>query len=121
MGTIHFMPGLFETTWEVIKETRDYAEIVNDLNRIDRTIARGTDEEAPALDIALRQKYPAIAHMLAVAEILPKAPAMGSTGASVISPAKVGLRQDRCGILCDAALKAGIKRTMKDCIDCVEA
>lgn len=121
MGTIHFMPGLFETTWEMIKETRDYAEVVNDLNRIDRTIAGGTDEEAQSLDIALRQKYPAIAHMLAVAEILPTAPALGTARASVPSPAKAVLHQDRCGILCDAAVKAGIKRTIQDCIDCVEA
>lgn len=121
MGTIHFMPGLFEMTGEVIKETRDYAEIMDDLTSIDRTIARGTDEEEQALDIVLRQKYPAITHMLAIAEILPTAPALGPVGASVMSPAKVGLRQDRCGILCDAAVKAGIKRTIKDCIDSIEA
>ena len=60
MGKIYFKADMENTTLNVIKEAHDCAEVANDLIRIQRTIAIGTDEDALHLDLELRRKYPVI-------------------------------------------------------------
>ena len=64
MGKIYFKADMENTTLNVIKEAHDCAEVANDLIRIQRTIAIGTDEDALHLDLELRRKYPVIDTML---------------------------------------------------------
>ena len=66
MGKIYFKADMENTTLNVIKEAHDCAEVANDLIRIQRTIAIGTDEDALHLDLELRRKYPVIDTMLQI-------------------------------------------------------
>lgn len=117
MGKIYFKADMENATLKVIKEAHDCAEIANDLIRIQRIIAIGTDEDALHLDLELRQKYPVIDTMLQIANSLPVQPSQYAAAAAGESPRKANLRQDYYGILCDTAVKKGIKKSIEDCID----
>ena len=117
MGKIYFKADMENATLKVIKEAHDCAEIANDLIRIQRIIAIGTDEDALHLDLELRQKYPVIDTMLQIANSLPVQPSQCAAAAAGESPNKANLRQDYYGILCDTAVKKGIKKSIEDCID----
>ena len=121
MGTIHFVSGLESSTLKALKDAKDYANIVNDLDRINCTITHGSEQDARALDNELQQKYPAIDAMLRAADALQTTPTPSyfTTAKSVYS-AKSNLRQDYWGIICDAAIKKGIKKSIEDCIDHID-
>lgn len=96
-----------------------------DLNRILQAKANlhavyGGVSVANQLDRELRQKYPAIDMMLDFANaMLPPSPQTSkicSAEDSVIS----NLDQDYYGILCDTAVKKGLVRSIKDCIEFVD-
>lgn len=122
MGKIYFASDLRERTLKALMEAHDCADVKNDLDRIRWTIQRGTNEQAEYLDREMRQKYPMIDYMLQVADHFPvQAHSQGYCGKGITeSPEKSNLEQDYWGILCDTAIKKGIKKRLEDCIDHVE-
>lgn len=120
MGKMCFAADMEELTMKAIIKAHDYMDVVNDLRRIQETINYGTDKVAGQLDCELRQKYPAIIAMLQFAASLPMQPPQYSIIVSDVSPKKANLWQDYYGILCDAAIKKGIKKDISYCIDHVE-
>ena len=121
MGTIHFVSDLESSALKALKDAEDCADIVNDLGRIYYTITHGSEQDARALDHELRQKYPAIDAMLRAADALQTTPIPSyfATTKSVPS-AKSNLQQDYWGIICDAAISKGIKKSIEDCIDHID-
>ena len=117
---IHFYDELVAKTLESIKDSYDCADVLNDLNRIDQAIANvnlyGNCTAAYQLDQELRQKYPCIDKMVNAANArltpAPQARKMYSISEAVIS----NLNQDHYGILCDAALKKRLVRSIKEYI-----
>ena len=122
MGKIYFASDLRERTLKALMEAHDCADVKNDLDRIQWTIQCGTNEQAGYLDWEMRQKYPMIDYMLQVANHFPaQAHSPRYCGKSITaSPEKSNLEQDYWGILCDTAIKKGIKKRLEDCIDHVE-
>ena len=108
---IHFYSTIQNRTLEIIKEAHDCADVFRDLNRIEQAKANlysayGGIFAADELDYELRQKYPAIDLMLDLANTMlpPLLPYVSNTRSEedrVLST----LNQDRCGTLCDAAVK----------------
>lgn len=121
MGTIHFVSDLESSALNALKDAEDCADIVNDLGRIHYTVTHGSEQNARALDHELRQKYPAIDAMLRAADALQTTPIPSyfATAKSVPS-AKSNLQQDYWGIICDAAISKGIKKSIEDCIDHID-
>ena len=121
MGTIHFVSDLESSALNALKDAEDCADIVNDLGRIHYTVTHGSEQDARALDHELRQKYPAIDAMLRAADALQTTPIPSyfATAKSVLS-AKSNLQQDYWGIICDAAISKGIKKSIEDCIDHID-
>ena len=121
MGTIHFVSGLESLTLKALKDAEDCADILKDLGRIKYTIAHGSEQDARALDHEMLQKYPAIDAMLRAADALQTTPIPSyfATAKSVPS-AKSNLQQDYWGIICDAAISKGIKKSIEDCIDHID-
>ena len=114
---------------EFIKEAKDCADILNDLNRIEQAKANvyfdGGLLTADQLDRELRRKYPTIDKMLDIANAmrhnspLPSSPQTGQTR-SAEDIAISNLEQDRCGIICQVALKKEIVQNIKDIIRIVD-
>ena len=122
---IHFFSTIQSSALEIIKEAHDCADVLRDLNRIEQAKANvyttyGGAFAADQLDRELRQKYPAIDTMLDLANTMlppsPQAPSICSEEDREIS----NLNQDYCGILCDTAVKKGLVKTIKDCIESVD-
>ena len=120
MGKIYFASDLRERTLKELVEAHDCADVKNDLDRIRWTIQCGTNEQAGYLDWEMRQKYPTIDYMLQVANHFPARPARYCVETAASSFEKSNLEQDYWGILCDTAIKKGIKRSVEDCIDHIE-
>lgn len=120
MGKIYFVEGLREKTLEIIHEAHDCAEVACDLRRIDDTLNFGTDAQAQQLDGELREKYPTINIMLNVANSLPATYTRPMGRYSSGSQGKANLNQDYWGIICDTAIKKGLKSSFEACIDRVE-
>lgn len=69
---IHFFSTIQNSAFEIIKEARDCADVLRDLNQIEQTKANlsagyGAVVAANQLDRELRQKYPTIDVMLDIA------------------------------------------------------
>ena len=121
MGTIHFVSDLESSALNALKDAEDCADIVNDLGRIHYTVTHGSEQDARALDHELRQKYPAIDAMLRAADALQTTPIPSYFAtAKSVPPAKSNLQQDYWGIICDAAISKGIKKSIEDCIDHID-
>ncbi len=120
MGKIYFASDLRERTLKALMEAHDCADVKKDLDRIQQTIQCGTNEQAGYLDRELRQKYPMIDYMLQAANHFPARPAKYCVETATSSLEKSNLEQDYWGILCDTAVKKGIKKTLEGCIDHVE-
>ena len=126
---IHFYDDLFIKTLECIKEAKDCADTLNDLNRIEQAKANvyfdGGLLTADQLDRELRMKYPIIDKMLDIANAmrmnspLSPAPRTGQTR-SAEDIAISNLEQDRCGIICQVALKKEIVQNIKEIIRIVD-
>lgn len=122
---IHFFSTIQNRALEIIKEAHDCVDIFRDLERIkDAKVNLSTIyADVPAadrLDRELRRKYPTIDCMLDFANtMLPPSPQVSQ----IFSPeerAASNLNQDCCGILCDTAVKKGIAKSIKDCIESVD-
>ncbi len=120
MGKIYFASDLAERTLKALMEAHDCADVKKDLDRIRQMIQYGTNEQARALDQEMRQKYPMIDYMLQTTNRFPARPARYCVETAASSFEKSNLEQDYWGILCDTAVKRGIKRRLEDCIDHVE-
>lgn len=122
MGNIYFTSDLEIQVLKAIKEAYDCADVKNDLDRIRWMIQYGTNGQAGYLDWEMRKKYPMIDYMLQVANHFPaQAHSPGYCGKGITaSPEKSNLEQDYWGILCDIAIKKGIKKGLEDCIDRIE-
>lgn len=123
MGKIYFTEGLFEKVLQIIKESHDCLDIANDLLTIQDTINNGSEIDAERLDDYLRKKYPIIDTMLNIADsiqVRPNSENSRISGVTSQSPYKSRLEQDRCGILCQAAIKKGFAHDLESCIDHVE-
>lgn len=124
MGKIYFIPELQKTVLQTLLETHEFTEAIKDINDINETIAYGTEDQARLLDIQLREKYPTIDRMIAVANSMPRS--SGSLNDTLNADSynaysyKVNLDEDRWGIICDIALKKGIKENLIDLIVRVE-
>lgn len=126
---IHFYDDLFIKTLEFIKEAKDCADTLHDLNRIEQAKENvyfaGGVLAADQLDRELRMKYPTIDRMLDIANTmrtnssLSPAPQTEQTR-SAEDIAISNLEQDRCGILCDTAVKKGITKEIKQFIKTVD-
>ena len=124
---ITFYDGLFAKTLEIMKEAHDCADVLRDLGRIEQAKASaysyGGVFAADQLDRELREKYPMIDVMLDIANtmrsspLLPSQPGRNRTMEEAVID---NLQQDYCGILCDTAVKKGVKQSIKDCITSVE-
>lgn len=121
MGTIHFVSGLESLTLKALKDAEDCADILKTLAELNTQLHTGQSRKHAALDYELQQKYPAIDAMLQAADNLQatRIPLCFTTVKSG-SSAKSNLQQDYWGIICDAAIKKGIKKRMEDCIDHIE-
>lgn len=78
---------------------------------------------AAQLDRELREKYPMIDVMLDIANTMysnPLLPPQDRQAHSEEERAISNLQQDYCGIICDTAVKKGVKQGIKDCIMSVE-
>lgn len=122
---IYFFNTIQNNALKIIKEAYDCADVLRDLNRIEQARAnlgngyRGVFE-ADMLDRELRQKYPAIDLMLDFANtMLPPSPQVSNIR-SEEEIAISNLDQDYCGILCDTAVKKGLAKSIKDCIESVD-
>lgn len=120
---ITFYDGLFAKTLEIMKEAHDCVDILCDLDRIGQAKANvysyGGVFAADQLDRELRQKYPTIDVMLNIANSMrtnPLLPPQSGQNRTMEETAIDNLQQDYCGILCDAAVKTGVKKSIKDCI-----
>lgn len=120
MGKIYFASDLAERTLKALTGTHEDMDVMNDLNKIQQTIQCGTNEQAGYLDREMRQKYPMIGYMLQTTNRFPARPARYYVDAAASSYEKSNLEQDYWGILCDTAIKKGIKGKLEDCIDHVE-
>ena len=120
MGKIYFTEGLFDKVLHIIKESHDCIDVANDLKAIQDTVCNGSDLDAETLDTYLRKKYPIIDTMLDIANSIQARPSCGNSNATLQSPYKAMLKQDRCGILCHTAIEKGLKQDLKSCIDHVE-
>lgn len=120
MGKIYFASDLRERTLKALMEAHDCADVKNDLDRIQWTIQYGMNEQAGYLDWEMRQKYPMIDYMLRSTDRFPARPARYCMETAASSLEKSNLEQDYWGILCDTAIKKGIKKGLEDCIDRIE-
>ena len=124
MGKIYFVKGLAEEAMKILHEAQDGAEIAYDLSRITEVLNSGTNDQARQLDDELRKKYPTINIMLNIANSLPpiRLPinCRPVDGYSASDPDKENLRRAYWGIICDVALKKGIKSSIEACIDRIE-
>ena len=70
---IYFVDGLNAMVVKALQDSSDWADILNDLRRIDDKLrcGSGTEEDAYELDYELRNKYPAIHAMLQIADTFP--------------------------------------------------
>ena len=121
---LHFYDELVVRTLKTIKESYDCIDVLNDLNRIDQAITNvnlyGNCTAAYQLDQKLRQKYPCIDRMVDVANSMltpvPRTRRMYSASEAVISD----LNQDYYGIICDAAIKKQLVRSIEELIKDVD-
>lgn len=119
MGKIYFIPELQKTVLQTLSEIHEFTEAIKDINDINETIAYGTEDQARLLDIQLRKKYPTIDRMIAVVNSMPRSSGSFNDTLNAYSY-KVDLDEDRWGIICDIALKKGIKENLRDLIVRVE-
>lgn len=122
---IHFFSAIQNRALEIIKEAHDCADVLQDLNQIEYAKANlytvyGGVFAADQLDRELRQKYPTIDKMLDLANTMLSPSPQASTFRSEEDRAISNLNQDYCGILCDTAVKKGLAKSIKDCIESVD-
>lgn len=119
MGRFQLVQGLGEQVLELVKEAYDLRDVKHDLERIEKAVYNNhwPYAEAESLDREMRRKYPTINVMVQLVNVLSTlSPYQNSTEKTNVSPYTEDLKIDYIGIICDVAIKKGIKETIEDCI-----
>lgn len=120
---IHFHQDKFYKTLKKIESSYDCADVLNDLNRINQAIENinlyGYCPTANQLDQELRKKYPCIDNMLRFANSIPVS-APKTSKSYYENETILRLNQDRCGIICDTAIKKHIVCNLNEFIEYVD-
>ena len=119
MGKFRLVQGLGEQVLEHVKEAYDLTDVKHDLERIEKAVYNNhwPYAEAESLDREMRRKYPTINAMVQLVNVLSTLPPyQNSVGKTNVVPYTEDLNLDYFGIICDVAIKKGIKETIEDCI-----
>lgn len=121
---IYFNEYLVARTLSEIKDVHEFSDMIEDLDKINSAVANiqkfGDVKNARRLDKELREKYPCIDGMLAVAQaIIPKSTGQGQTSPYNL-PEVESLKQDYYGIICGAAVKKSVVPEVKDMFERVD-
>lgn len=120
---IYFKKDLMQKILEVIQDTKDCMEMINDVNRINQAMSGlrlyGDCATAEKLDWELHQRYPAINAMLDYADLISSLPTLINNTCSQNEIIYKKLEQDYYGILCHIAIKKQIVNDVKECIESV--
>ena len=121
---IHLDENKVNQIADYIKDAHDRADICNDLIQIENEMIRvehsGDCRGAWQLDQKLRQKYPGIDTLLAIANTLSPPSAQDQRQYSERLVAFEHLKLDRYGILYDTAIKKGLVPSAKEFIKSVD-
>lgn len=118
---VYFDPNFVNQIMKIIYEAEDYIDVANDLSKIIGVYNNGSYSEAERLHVEMLHKYPIIGDLLQLANTLSQQPtSQNSTGTTYAFPNKENLKFDYHGIICEVALKKGLKESLKDCIDHAE-
>ena len=118
---IYFELNFVNHVAEIIYEAEDYIDVAKDLSEIEYIYNNGSYYEAERLHAKMLRKHPIIGDLLQLANTLsPQPTSQNSTGTTYAFPNKENLKLDFYGIICDVALKKGLKESLKDCIDHAE-
>lgn len=118
---IYFELNFVNHVAEIIYEAEDYIDVAKDLSEIEYIYNNGSYYEAERLHAKMLHKYPIIMELFQLANALSQQPTFqNSTETAYAFPNKENLKLDFYGIICDVALKKGLKESLKDCIDHAE-
>lgn len=113
---IHFDENLIKLA-EQLHNVKEYMDIFKDLARIEQTLNSLDIKKARRLDNELREKYPTITKMLAVADSLPKINDNNNVSSFTTQvPEFERLVQDKFGIYTHALLKSNYIKNVEDFI-----
>lgn len=101
---------------EIIEKAKSYSDKANDLNRIEMTYNKGTEEEMAQLDTEMRNKYPEIYSLYPAINALLICSSQRSCSTVTESRVKANLHEDYFGIICSVAVDEGIKYSFKECL-----
>ena len=120
---IHFDNNLAKEAFKIAHEAHELSDVANDLNRINTVLSTTpTIEnlfESQRLDIELREKYPTIDKMLAIANSYPTATSVSQSNTQEL-PEYANLKQDYFGILCYVLLKKQLTSSIEQFIERVD-
>lgn len=120
---IHFDNNLVKEAFKIAHEAHELSEVADDLNRINTVLSTTTTMEnlfeAQRLDNELREKYPTIEKMLAIANSYPMAKVASQRNTQDL-PEYANLKQDYFGILCYVLLKREITTSIEQFIEKVD-
>ncbi len=118
---IYFELNFVNHVAEIIYEAEDYIDVAKDLSEIEYIYNNGSFYEAERLHTEMLRKYPIIMELFQLANALSQQPTFqNSTETAKALMNKENLKLDFYGIICDVALKKGLKESLKDCIDHAE-
>ena len=118
---IYFELNFVNHVAEIIYEAKDYIDVAKDLSEIEYIYNNGSYYEAERLHAKMLHKYPIIMELFQLANALSQQPTFqNSTETAKALMNKENLKLDFYGIICDVALKKGLKESLKDCIDHAE-
>ena len=120
---IHFDNNLAKEAFKIAHEAHELSDVANDLNKINIILSTKTTKqnlsEAKRLDKELREKYPTIDKMLAIANSYPTATVASQSNTQEL-PEYANLKQDYFGILCYVLLKREITTSIEQFIEKVD-
>ncbi len=117
---IHFDNNLVKEAFKIAHEAHELSDVAYDLNRIDSVLSTTPTLEnlfeAQRLDNELRERYPTIDRMLAIANSYPMATVASQSNTQDL-PEYANLKQDYFGILCYVLLKKEITTSIEQFIE----
>ena len=118
---IYFELNFVNHVAEIIYEAEDYIDVAKDLSEIKYVYNNGSYYEAERLHAKMLRKHPIIRDLLQLANTLsPQPTSQNSTVTAKALTNKENLKFDYHGIICEVALKKGLKESLQDCIDHAE-
>lgn len=118
---IYFELNFVNHVTKIIYEAEDYIDVAKDLLEIKYVYNNGSYYEAERLHTEMLRKHPIIGDLIQLANTLSQQPtSQNSTETTYVFPNKENLKFDYHGIICEVALKKGLKESLQDCIDHAE-